>query len=82
MCSRPGRGAAGSEGPGDDWACTVAWAGGNRSQAARYDLQIHPNGCYVADGPAGIIGGPTLLSPGRGNVLNPLYEFDGCITLT
>jgi ABC-2 type transport system permease protein len=60
-------------GAGDDWTCTLSLVGSNlRQLPANYDVDVRPNGCYTAEGPASV-GGATL-----GGVPNPLHAFDGC----
>jgi hypothetical protein len=39
---------------------------------------VRANGCYTAEGPPTEIGRLTLRTRTGRNVVNPLYEFDGC----
>jgi ABC-2 type transport system permease protein len=83
-CSK-GDGLVASEGPGNDWRCTVYWhlpATGTATGAAIYQLDVNPNGRYVADGdgPQEVNGYFVLHTP-TGDTPNPLWEFDGLIDL-
>lgn len=65
---------------GDDWVCVVHVLGADGYvQAVPYDVHIKADACYTADGPSAVIGQPTLTTSTGDTVLNPLYEFDGCI---
>ncbi len=76
------RGGGVTSGAGDDWLCTVLWVAGDSShRVAVYDLNVRTDGCFEADGPQLVIGGPTLTDADDKIVSNPLYEFDGCFAV-
>jgi ABC-2 type transport system permease protein len=73
-----------AQGPGNDWRCVVTWhlpgiaAEGN----AIYQLDIHPDGRYVADGDGPKeVNGYFLMRGVRGDQPNPLWQFDGNVDL-
>lgn len=71
-------------GPGNDWRCVITWRlpGVTAIGQVIYEVDVNPNGRYVADGD-----GPTSVNgyfPVRtsvGTVPNPLWEFDGYVDL-
>jgi ABC-2 type transport system permease protein len=67
-------------GAGDNWFCTLNLVGHSLQQKPiNYEVTLHPNGCYTADGIPSIIG-PATMHDNRGRpVVNPLYRFYGCI---
>jgi hypothetical protein len=72
-------GGPGSGGAGLNWACTVTWRAWNGAvTSADYDVEVRPEGCYTATGPASVVGPSRLPRPGGGTTLNPLLIFDGC----
>ena len=82
-CGRSGAtGRPDAGGPGDDWRCTVVWVDATRLTRATYDLQVRPTGCYVAEGPAAVVGAQRLDLPTGGSAVNPLAAFDGCLDLS
>ncbi|MEY9964311.1 ABC-2 type transport system permease protein [Streptacidiphilus sp. MAP12-16] len=72
------------EGPGNDWRCTVYWnvPGYNVTAQAVYQLNVTPNGRYIADGdgPVQVNGYFLIVTQGR-VVPNPLWQFDGNVDL-
>ncbi len=73
------------EGPGNDWLCCVYWHLPDVTDAtgqAVYQLDVNPNGRYVADGD-----GPTEVNgyfrahTRYGNAPNPPWQFDGNVGL-
>ncbi len=72
------------EGPGNDWRCTVSWnfPGINITAQAIYQLNVTPNGRYIADGdgPVQVNGYFLIATPGK-VVPNPLWQFDGIVDL-
>ena len=71
-------------GPGNDWRCTVSWhlPGAVAVGQAIYQLDITPDGRYVADGdgPVEVNGFFQLRAP-YGDAPNPLWQFDGTVDL-
>jgi ABC-2 type transport system permease protein len=72
------------EGPGNDWRCTVTWhvPGVTLTGQAIYQLDVNPNGRYIADGdgPQEVNGFFVVHTP-DGDVPNPLWQFDGDVDL-
>ena len=74
--------AAPSSGPGDDWVCNIVWRTAQATSAgATYTVTVHAAGCFTADGdgPADLVGSPTLVDAEGETVVNPLWAFDGCL---
>ena len=79
-----GGGLEANSGPGNDWRCVVTWRlpGSAAVGQAIYQLDVNPDGRYVADGD-----GPQQLNgffqvrTAAGSVPNPLWQFDGYINL-
>jgi ABC-2 type transport system permease protein len=71
-------------GPGNDWRCVVRWTlpGSNAVGSAIYQLDVTPDGRYVADGdgPPEVNGFFQLHTP-AGDAPNPLWQFDGLVDL-
>src|SRR5450756_1611070 len=84
MCDRGG-GLIAPEGPGNDWRCTVSWHVPSVSDAtgqAIYQLDINPNGRFVADGDGPKeVNGYFLVHASYGDAPNPLWQFDGNVDL-
>ena len=82
-CTKGG-GLVAPEGPGD-WRCTVYWhlpGAGSATGAAIYQLDVNPNGRYVADGDGPQeVNGYFMLHTPTGDAPNPLWQFDGQIDL-
>ena len=82
---RKGEGLVAQEGPGNDWRCTVYWhlpGAGAATGAAIYQLDVNPNGRYVADGDGPQeVNGYFILHTSAGDAPNPLWQFDGLIDL-
>jgi ABC-2 type transport system permease protein len=74
-----------SGGPGNDWRCTVSWhlPGVNDATGqAIYQLDVNPNGRYVADGDGPQeVNGYFMLHTSAGDAPNPLWQFDGLVDL-
>lgn len=72
------------EGAGAGWRCTVTWTlpGTTAVGAAIYQLEIAPEGRYVADGdgPKEVNGFFQVRTP-TGDAPNPLWQFDGVVDL-
>jgi ABC-2 type transport system permease protein len=72
------------EGPGNDWRCTVLWIvpGDNIQAQAVYQLNVTPNGRYIADGDGPVqVNGYFLIATGGKVMPNPLWQFDGNVDL-
>jgi ABC-2 type transport system permease protein len=71
-------------GPGNDWRCVVTWQipGSAATGSAIYQLDVHPDGRYVADGDGPQeVNGFFQVHTSTGDVPNPLWQFDGSIDL-
>jgi ABC-2 type transport system permease protein len=83
-CAKGGATSA-SGGPGNDWRCTVSWhlPGVNDATGqAIYQLDVNPNGRYVADGDGPQeVNGYFMLHTSAGDAPNPLWQFDGLVDL-
>ncbi|MGW4804764.1 ABC transporter permease [Kitasatospora sp. NPDC004272] len=72
------------EGPGNDWRCTVTWhlPGTEATGTAIYQLDVAPDGRFVADGDGPKeVNGYFLVRTSTGDAPNPLWQFDGNIEL-
>jgi ABC-2 type transport system permease protein len=72
------------EGPGNDWRCTVSWhvPGATLTGQAVYQLDVNPNGRFIADGDGPQeVNGYFLVHTSDGDVPNPLWQFDGDVDL-
>lgn len=72
------------EGSGNDWRCTVYWAvpGNNVTAQAIYQLDVTPNGRYIADGDGPVeVNGYFLIDTSGKIEPNPLWQFDGNVDL-
>jgi ABC-2 type transport system permease protein len=71
-------------GAGNDWRCVVSWRlpGSKAVGQAIYQLDVTPDGRYVADGdgPTDVNGFFQVHTPAR-DVPNPLWQFDGLVNL-
>jgi len=82
-CNRGG-GMVAPEGPGNDWRCYVYWhlPGVGATGTAIYQLDVNPNGRYVADGDGPKeVNGYFLMHTPYGDAPNPLWQFDGTVDL-
>ena len=71
-------------GPGNDWRCVVTWQlpGSAATGSAIYQLDVHPDGRYVADGDGPQeVNGFFQVHTSNGDAPNPLWQFDGSIDL-
>ena len=68
-----------ASGPGDDWICAMTSGNGANALIFGYEVNAHANGCYTAQGSSAIFGHPLILDRRYDTVVNPLYEFDGCL---
>ncbi|MEU6343442.1 ABC transporter permease [Streptomyces sp. NPDC046977] len=78
-CTKAGV-ASGAEGAGNDWRCVVSWhlPGVAATGSAIYQLDITPDGRFVADGDGPKeVNGYFLVRTPDGDAPNPLWQFDG-----
>jgi ABC-2 type transport system permease protein len=71
-------------GPGNDWRCVVTWRlpGSAATGSAIYQLDVHPDGRYVADGDGPQeVNGFFQIHTQTDDAPNPLWQFDGSIDL-
>ncbi len=71
-------------GPGNDWRCVVTWhiPGATAVGSAIYQLDVTPDGRYVADGDGPqSVNGFFQLHTATGDAPNPLWQFDGSVDL-
>lgn len=79
-----GDGLAAPSGPGNDWRCVVSWhlPGTDAVGQAVYQLDVHADGRYVADGDGPKdVNGYYQLKTDTGDAPNPLWQFDGNVDL-
>ncbi|WP_035867527.1 ABC transporter permease [Kitasatospora cheerisanensis] len=72
------------EGPGNDWRCVVTWhlPGVDATGTAVYQLDVAPDGRFVADGDGPKeVNGYFLVRTPTGDAPNPLWQFDGNVGL-
>lgn len=72
------------EGAGNDWRCVVSWhlPGTTAVGQAIYQLDITPDGRFVADGDGPKeVNGYFLVRTPAGDAPNPLWQFDGSVGL-
>jgi len=71
-------------GPGNDWRCVITWRlpGVTAIGQVIYQLDVDPDGRYVADGDGPLsVNGYFPVHTSVGNVPNPLWQFDGSVDL-
>jgi ABC-2 type transport system permease protein len=71
-------------GPGNDWRCVVTWRlpGATATGSAIYQLDVTPDGRYVADGDGPQeVNGFFQVRTATGDAPNPLWQFDGSVDL-
>jgi ABC-2 type transport system permease protein len=71
-------------GAGNDWRCVVTWhlPGSTATGSAIYQLDVTPDGRYVADGDGPQqVNGFFQVHTAAGDVPNPLWQFDGDVDL-
>ncbi|GGB30684.1 ABC transporter permease [Flexivirga endophytica] len=82
-CNRGG-GKLTPEGAGNDWRCVVSWRlpGSTAVGQAIYQLDLHPDGRYMADGDGPKqVNGYFLVRTDDGDTPNPLWQFDANVDL-
>lgn len=70
--------------PGNDWRCVVTWRipGATAIGSAIYQLDVTPDGRYVADGDGPQeVNGFFQVHTSTGDAPNPLWQFDGSVDL-
>ncbi|MFE6973364.1 ABC transporter permease [Streptomyces sp. NPDC057682] len=76
--------ADGVSGPGNDWRCVVTWHLPDvaATGSAVYQLDVAPDGRYMADGDGPKqVNGYFLVRTPTGDTPNPLWQFDGNVAL-
>jgi ABC-2 type transport system permease protein len=71
-------------GAGNDWRCVVTWhiPGATATGSAIYQLDVTPDGRYVADGDGPQeVNGFFQVHTSTGDAPNPLWQFDGSVNL-
>jgi ABC-2 type transport system permease protein len=71
-------------GPGNDWRCVVTWhlPGSAATGSAIYQLDVTPDGRYVADGDGPQeVNGFFQVRTSTGDAPNPLWQFDASVNL-
>jgi ABC-2 type transport system permease protein len=71
-------------GPGNDWRCVVTWhlPGSAATGSAIYQLDVGPDGRYVADGDGPQeVNGFFQVRTSKRDAPNPLWQFDGAVDL-
>jgi ABC-2 type transport system permease protein len=71
-------------GAGNDWRCVVTWhlPGATATGSAIYQLDVTPDGRYVADGDGPQeVNGFFQVHTSTGDAPNPLWQFDGTVDL-
>ncbi|MBV9809798.1 MAG: ABC transporter permease [Solirubrobacterales bacterium] len=71
-------------GAGNDWRCVVTWRlpGATAVGSAIYQLDVNPDGRYVADGDGPQeVNGFFQVHTATGDAPNPLWQFDGAVDL-
>lgn len=72
-------------GPGNDWRCVVSWhiPGATAVGSAIYQLNVAPDGKYVADGDGPKeVNGYFQVRTATGDAPNPLWQVDGIVDLS
>jgi ABC-2 type transport system permease protein len=72
------------QGAGNDWRCVVTWhlPGATATGSAIYQLDVTPDGRYVADGDGPQeVNGFFQVHTSTGDAPNPLWQFDGAVDL-
>ena len=73
-----------SQGPGDDWVCTLdvfipqAGAVPFAQTPVTYDISVKANGCYKAEAPPSFVGQQLMRDPAGHTIVNPLFTIYGC----
>jgi hypothetical protein len=66
-------------GAGSDWICMVTFNDNTgQQQSGKFELNVHSNSCYTANGPAKLLGSFTITDTTGREVPNPVNAFDVC----
>jgi ABC-2 type transport system permease protein len=79
-----GGGLEANNGPGNGWRCVITWhlPGTGAVGTATYQLDVNPDGRYVADGDGPKeVNGYFLVRTPTGDAPNPLWQVDGTVDL-
>jgi ABC-2 type transport system permease protein len=77
-----------SQGPGDDWTCTMTVVNALPGSEpflitpVTYDVSARSDGCYKADGPPSFVGQQMMTAAHGRSVVNPLYTIYACFDTT
>ena len=79
-CDKGGPNVA-DQGPGNNWICLMKWHDPNIDETllpGKFELNVHGNDCFTAGGPSKIVGLAAITDTRGKDVMNPVFEFDGC----
>jgi hypothetical protein len=66
-------------GAGDGWTCIEYFQRSSGAVAqADYEVSVRTDGCFVASGPAQVVGPPQIVGANGQSVVNPLSQFYAC----
>ena len=68
-----------SRGPGNDWVCTMESGPLGNPYQFEIDVDAKGNGCFTASMDSLLVGPLSIFDATGHTVINPLYEFDGCV---
>jgi len=76
-----------SQGPGDDWSCTlsvVTTKTGSNAEVTpvTYEVGVKSNGCYKAQAPPSFVGQQMMSDAHGDSIVNPLFTIYGCFDVT
>jgi ABC-2 type transport system permease protein len=77
-----------SQGPGDDWTCTLTAINSLPGSEpflvtpVVYDVSAKSDGCYKADAPPSFVGQQMMSTAHGGSVVNPVYTIYACFDTT
>jgi ABC-2 type transport system permease protein len=77
-----------SQGPGDDWSCTMnvltPLPGANpfKVTPVTYEVSVKSNGCYKAQAPPAFVGRQLMADEHGRSIVNPLFIIYGCFDIT
>lgn len=81
MCDKHGPDVA-DVGPGGDRICLMSWDDPERPMPpegyGKFELNVHSNNCFTAIGQTKLTGFLTITDTKGRDVINPVFEFDGC----
>jgi ABC-2 type transport system permease protein len=88
LSTRCSRRSPNSQGPGDDWSCTMLVVTPQLGALplgltpVTYDVSVKSNGCYRAQAPPLFVGQQTISTARGRSVINPLFLIYGCFDIT